>query len=110
MSNFPWKKAETPVPASFPASQFFGLSKLPKATGPGSCRDRRKSPGQGLGRLLLETAEVWARQQGLPRISLSVGTHNKLAQRLYQALGYQVDILRMTKKLDTQQHEHLLTD
>ncbi len=66
--------------------------------------------GQGLGRRLMETAEEWARQQGLLRISLSVGAHNTLAQRLYETLGYQVDMLRMTKKLDTREPELLLTD
>jgi ribosomal protein S18 acetylase RimI-like enzyme len=66
--------------------------------------------GQGLGRRLVETAEEWARQQGLPRISLSVGAHNKLAQKLYETLGYHVEMLRMTKKLDTQEPEFLLTD
>jgi ribosomal protein S18 acetylase RimI-like enzyme len=58
--------------------------------------------GQGLGHRLLETAEEWARQQGLPRISLSVGTRNTFAQRLYESLGYQVETLRMTKELSTQ--------
>ena len=66
--------------------------------------------GQGLGRRLMETAEEWTRQQGLPRISLSVGVRNRLAQRLYETLGYQVDMLRMTKKLDIQESELLLTD
>jgi ribosomal protein S18 acetylase RimI-like enzyme len=66
--------------------------------------------GQGLGRRLMETAEEWAGQQGLQRISLSVGAHNKLAQKLYETLGYQVEMLRMTKKLDTQQPELRLTD
>jgi ribosomal protein S18 acetylase RimI-like enzyme len=66
--------------------------------------------GRGLGRRLMETAEEWARQQGLPRISLSVGTQNKLARKLYETLGYQVEMLRMTKKLDTQEPEFLLTD
>lgn len=55
--------------------------------------------GQGLGRRLLETAEEWARGQGLPRISLSVGVHNTMGQRLYKSLGYQVEALRMTKRL-----------
>jgi GNAT superfamily N-acetyltransferase len=58
--------------------------------------------GQGLGHRLMETAEEWARQQGLPRISLFIGVHNTLAQRLYESLGYQAEILRMTKKLSTQ--------
>jgi ribosomal protein S18 acetylase RimI-like enzyme len=55
--------------------------------------------GQGLGRRLLETAEEWARGQGLPQISLSVGVRNTIGQRLYESLGYQVETLRMTKKL-----------
>jgi ribosomal protein S18 acetylase RimI-like enzyme len=55
--------------------------------------------GQGLGRRLLETAEEWARGQGLPRISLSVGVRNTIGQKLYESFGYQVETLRMTKKL-----------
>lgn len=55
--------------------------------------------GQGLGRRLLETAEEWARGQGLPRISLSVGVRNTIGQRLYESLGYQAETLRMTKRL-----------
>jgi GNAT superfamily N-acetyltransferase len=64
--------------------------------------------GQGLGHLLMETAETWARHQGLPRISLSVGARNTLGQRLYESLGYEVETLRMTKKLSAQSPEELL--
>jgi GNAT superfamily N-acetyltransferase len=64
--------------------------------------------GQGLGHRLMETAEEWARQQGLPRISLSVGERNTLGQRLYESLGYQVETLRMTKKLTPQESDELL--
>jgi ribosomal protein S18 acetylase RimI-like enzyme len=63
--------------------------------------------GQGLGRRLMETAEAWAREQGLPRISLSVGAHNAIGQRLYESLGYQVETLRMTKRLVPQGGEPL---
>ena len=55
--------------------------------------------GQGLGRRLMETAEEWARQQGLRRIALSVATHNAPARGLYETLGYQVETLRMSKGL-----------
>jgi ribosomal protein S18 acetylase RimI-like enzyme len=55
--------------------------------------------GQGLGRRLLETAEEWARDQGLPRISLSVGVRNTIGQRLYESFGYQAETLRMAKRL-----------
>lgn len=56
--------------------------------------------GQGLGHRLMEAAEDWARQQGLPQISLSVGVLNTLGQKLYESLGYQVETLRMSKKLN----------
>ena len=61
--------------------------------------------GQGLGHHLMETAEEWARRQGLSRISLSVGARNTLGQRLYETLGYQVETLRMTKRLSTQEDD-----
>jgi ribosomal protein S18 acetylase RimI-like enzyme len=64
--------------------------------------------GQGLGHRLMETAEEWARQQGLPRISLSVSVHNTLGQRLYESLGYQVETLRMTKELNTRESDGTL--
>jgi ribosomal protein S18 acetylase RimI-like enzyme len=54
--------------------------------------------GQGLGRRLLETAEEWARDQDLPRISLSVGVRNTIGQSLYESFGYQAETLRMTKR------------
>jgi ribosomal protein S18 acetylase RimI-like enzyme len=56
--------------------------------------------GEGLGHRLMEAAEDWARRQGLPRISLSVGARNTLGQRLYESLGYQVETVRMYKRLD----------
>lgn len=59
--------------------------------------------GQGLGHRLLEAAEDWASGQGLPRISLSVGVRNTLGQKLYESLGYQVETLRMSKKLGEQE-------
>ena len=58
--------------------------------------------GQGLGHRLMEMAEEWARQQGLPRISLSIGVRNTLGQKLYESLGYEIETLRMSKRLDPQ--------
>jgi ribosomal protein S18 acetylase RimI-like enzyme len=55
--------------------------------------------GQGLGHSLMKTAETWAKQQDLPRISLSIGVRNTLGQKLYESLGYQTESLRMTKQL-----------
>ncbi|MBU0702983.1 MAG: GNAT family N-acetyltransferase [Chloroflexi bacterium] len=64
--------------------------------------------GQDLGRRLMATAEEWTRQQGLSRISLAVGAHNTIGQRLYESLGYQAETLRMTKKLDPQESDDFL--
>ena len=55
---------------------------------------------QGLGGRLLELAEDWAREQGLPSLCLFVGADNVIAQRLYRSLGYDVEGLRMAKRLD----------
>ena len=63
--------------------------------------------GQGLGHRLMETAEEWARGQGLPRISLAVGVGNTIGQRLYESLGYQAETLRMSKKLDSQTSDEM---
>jgi ribosomal protein S18 acetylase RimI-like enzyme len=63
--------------------------------------------GQGLGRHLMKQAEEWARQQDLPRISLSVGARNTIGQRLYESLGYQVETLVMSKQLMRKEDEQL---
>jgi ribosomal protein S18 acetylase RimI-like enzyme len=57
--------------------------------------------GQGLGRLLMSAAEEWARQRRLPRIALSVGAGNVLAQRLFETLGYAAESVRLSKDLQT---------
>ena len=54
---------------------------------------------EGLGGRLLELAEDWAREQGLSCLCLFVGADNVIAQRLYRSLGYEVEGLRMTKRL-----------
>jgi ribosomal protein S18 acetylase RimI-like enzyme len=63
--------------------------------------------GQGLGHRLMETAEDWACQQGLSRISLSIGVHNTLGQKLYESLGYEVETLRMAKQLSPRELDEI---
>lgn len=53
---------------------------------------------QGLGHLLMCTAEDWARQRNLPRIALNVAAHNN-ARLLYEEMGYQTEVLRMSKEI-----------
>lgn len=47
--------------------------------------------GIGLGRLLIEVGEIWAREHHVKRIELSVFAHNERARRLYEACGYAVE-------------------
>jgi ribosomal protein S18 acetylase RimI-like enzyme len=65
---------------------------------------------QGLGRLLMARAEEWARQQGLTRISMSVGAHNTLAQKMYETLGFRVESLRMSRDLTKHEDGSSLID
>lgn len=46
--------------------------------------------GQGIGRILLESAEVATMQQGLNKISVSTQLSNLIAMNLYAKNGYQV--------------------
>jgi ribosomal protein S18 acetylase RimI-like enzyme len=54
---------------------------------------------QGLGGQLLRHAEGWALGHGLPCLCLFVSAGNTIAQRLYRSLGYEVESLRMSKRL-----------
>ncbi|MGH2726323.1 MAG: GNAT family N-acetyltransferase, partial [Actinomycetota bacterium] len=70
--------------------------------------------GIGVGRAMLETLEVWAREYGVERIQLRVFDTNQRARVLYERLGYEpegveklavkfpdeyIDALRMAKMI-----------
>jgi GNAT superfamily N-acetyltransferase len=46
---------------------------------------------QGLGRVLMERARVWARETGAKRLVLATALDNVTAQKLYESLGYHRD-------------------
>ena len=55
--------------------------------------------GKGLGRKTMEWAMADARAKGFDRLGLHVFGHNKVAQGLYQSLGFEITNLVMYKSL-----------
>ena len=55
--------------------------------------------GRGIGLLLIDKAEDWARAQGFCWITLSVFAQNIRARELYTRLGYGEDIMKYVKVL-----------
>lgn len=47
-----------------------------------------ESRGQGLGRAIMNAAEDWLRQAGIPKLQLMVRRDNARAGAFYQSLGY----------------------
>ena len=56
--------------------------------------------GRGIGRMLMQAAEGWARSQGLQYLTLETGAANGAARAFYAALGYQEEDIRFTKGTD----------
>jgi GNAT superfamily N-acetyltransferase len=54
---------------------------------------------QGIGRLLLEGAEAWARSKGCYRLSLTSAEHRKDAHAFYPASGFPMTGRRFAKDL-----------
>ena len=55
--------------------------------------------GRGIGRVLIEKGEEWARSQGFRWLTLSVFAQNTRAREVYQRLGYGEDIMKYVKEL-----------
>ncbi|GLQ49508.1 GNAT family N-acetyltransferase [Dyella flava] len=53
--------------------------------------------GQGVGKALIEYAEGWAREHQCQLVTLAVFPGNERARALYEAAGYNVDLLRLAK-------------
>ena len=58
-----------------------------------------KGEGRGIGRLLMEKGEEWARSQGFHLLMLSVFAENLRARELYKRLGYGEDMMKYVKEL-----------
>lgn len=55
--------------------------------------------GQGIGRMLMEKGEEWARAKGYRWLTLSVFAQNLRAREVYRRLGYGEDIMKYVKEL-----------
>jgi ribosomal protein S18 acetylase RimI-like enzyme len=55
--------------------------------------------GRGIGRLLMEKGEKWARSHGFRWLTLSVFAQNLRARDVYERLGYGADIMKYVKEL-----------
>ncbi|MDE2765639.1 MAG: GNAT family N-acetyltransferase [Chloroflexota bacterium] len=55
---------------------------------------------EGVGRLLMDAAEAWARERGADSVDLTVVEGNAPALALYENLGYRMRSHRMWKRLD----------
>lgn len=53
--------------------------------------------GQGVGRALMNKAEVWARERGYTLLTLYVFAGNRHAQELYEKNGFQAELLKYAK-------------
>ena len=56
-----------------------------------------EAEGQGIGRLLLERATLWAQEKRLEGLSLHVFSSNVNARTFYAKLGFQEDNIRLIK-------------
>ena len=63
----------------------------------GVIEDARK---RGVGSALMRAGEAWARERGLPVLSLDVWATNERARAFYEALGYTPESLCLFKRLD----------
>jgi ribosomal protein S18 acetylase RimI-like enzyme len=53
--------------------------------------------GQGVGKALIQHAEAWAREHQCQLVTLAVFPGNERAKALYEAAGFNLDLLRMAK-------------
>jgi ribosomal protein S18 acetylase RimI-like enzyme len=58
-----------------------------------------EAEGTGVGRVLMDRAEEWARARGLPFLTLNVFAANTRARGLYERAGFTPEVLRYAKAM-----------
>lgn len=61
--------------------------------------------GQGVGRILLDKAEEWARAEGCHLLSLYVFSNNLHARKIYEKLGFNEEVTKYVKPLSKNNKE-----
>ena len=55
--------------------------------------------GHGIGRILLDKAEDWAREQSCSLLTLYVFSNNSRARKVYEKLGFKEEVTKYVKPL-----------
>lgn len=55
--------------------------------------------GQGVGHVLLDKAEAWAREQGCSLLTLYVFSNNLRARKVYEKFGFAEEVIKYAKPL-----------
>ncbi len=55
--------------------------------------------GRGVGQVLMQAAEAWARERGYRFVALNVFAANERARQLYARLGYSEEVVKYVKPL-----------
>lgn len=63
----------------------------------------KQGEGQGIGAALLQAGEAWARERGFQLLTLNVFVQNTRAQKLYERMGFDADMLRYAKPLSNKE-------
>jgi GNAT superfamily N-acetyltransferase len=60
----------------------------------------KEAEGTGVGKLLLQKADEWAREKNARWITLNVFGENNRARQVYEKAGYQLEWIKYLKQLD----------
>ena len=65
--------------------------------------------GSGVGRQLMEAALAWLRERGAARVILWTAAQNEAARRLFERAGFRRTMIEMTRELDDERSEDLMS-
>ena len=60
-----------------------------------------EAEGSGVARALIERAEQWTAERGLPLLTLNMFAGNERARRFYEVAGFQVEMVKYAKAIES---------